>query len=92
MRNSKLGNEYGLSRTNWPGVSAATAGCMLAALACVFLCSPAARADIQDAKDEPNLEKRSDLALDNMRQALEAARAAAKHDDEIADPDGILGV
>ena len=34
------------------------------------------RADLQEAKAEPNLEKRSKLALDNAEQALTEARAA----------------
>ena len=34
------------------------------------------RADLQQAKAEPNLEKRSKLALDNAAQALKAAREA----------------
>jgi len=82
MRNSRLGNGYGSSRTNWPSVNALTAGFLFVMVAGVFLCSQAANADIQTAKDEPNLEKRSDRALDNMRQALEAAREAAKNNDE----------
>jgi hypothetical protein len=41
-----------------------------------------ARADLQQAKAEPNLEKRSKLALDNAQRALTQAREAyAKGDD-----------
>ena len=41
------------------------------------------RADLQQAKDEPNLEKRAMLALDNATQALTQAREAyAKGDNE----------
>ena len=36
----------------------------------------ALRADLRQAKAEPNLEKRSKLALDNAAQALKAAREA----------------
>ena len=36
----------------------------------------ALRADLDQAKAEPNLEKRSKLALDNAEQALKAAREA----------------
>ena len=36
----------------------------------------ASRADLDQAKAEPNLEKRSKLALDNAEQALKAAREA----------------
>ncbi len=36
----------------------------------------ALRADLRQAKEEPNLEKRSKLALDNAEQALKAAREA----------------
>jgi hypothetical protein len=51
-------------------------------LAAVCLWSSPANAAIPDVKDEPNLEKRSDRALENMRQALEAAREAARNNDE----------
>ncbi len=51
-------------------------------LAAVILFRGTAGADLQSVKDEPNLEKRSDRALENMRQALESARDAAKRNDE----------
>ena len=35
-----------------------------------------ARADLEQAKTEPNLEKRSKLALDNAQEALQEAREA----------------
>jgi hypothetical protein len=38
-------------------------------------------ADISGAKAEPNLEKRSDLALENANQAIDDARAAYKAGD-----------
>lgn len=41
-----------------------------------LLLAGGARADLQQAKAEPNLEKRSKLALDNAEQALTEARAA----------------
>jgi hypothetical protein len=50
--------------------------------AAVLLMAAAVRADLQPAKDEPNLEKRSKLALDNAREVLKSAREAyAKGDD-----------
>jgi len=41
-----------------------------------LLFAAGARADLTAAKNEPNLEKRAGLALDNARDALKAARAA----------------
>jgi hypothetical protein len=40
------------------------------------------RADLQQVKAEPNLEKRSKLALDNAEGALTAARAAYEKGDD----------
>jgi hypothetical protein len=51
-------------------------------LAGLILFSGTAGADLQSVKDEPNLEKRSDRALENMKLALESAREAAKKNDE----------
>jgi hypothetical protein len=45
-------------------------------LGMVLLLAGALRASLQDAKAEPNLEKRSKLALENAEQALTEARAA----------------
>jgi hypothetical protein len=48
----------------------------------VLLLAGVVRADLGPAKAEPNLEKRSKLALDNAEQALKAARQEyAKGDD-----------
>ncbi len=41
-----------------------------------------ARADLKTAMKEPNLEKRSDLALSNADAALKAARKAYEKDDD----------
>jgi hypothetical protein len=45
-------------------------------LGVVMLLAGALRASLQEAKAEPNLEKRAKLALDNAEQALTEARAA----------------
>jgi hypothetical protein len=45
-------------------------------LALSLCCAPPARADLKAALAEPDLEKRSGLALDNASQALKAAREA----------------
>ena len=45
-------------------------------LGVIVLLAGTLRASLQDAKGEPNLEKRSKLALDNAEQALTEARAA----------------
>jgi hypothetical protein len=45
-------------------------------LGVVMLLAGTLRASLQEAKAEPNLEKRSKLALDNAEQALTDARAA----------------
>ena len=45
-------------------------------LGMVLLLAGTLRASLQEAKAEPNLEKRSKLALDNAEQALTEARAA----------------
>jgi hypothetical protein len=51
-------------------------------LGVILLLAGTLRASLQEAKAEPNLEKRSKLALDNAEQALTEARAAyAKGDD-----------
>ena len=50
--------------------TASAIGCLLLALA------PALRADLSQAKAEPNLEKRSKLALENAEAALKDARSA----------------
>src|SRR5450755_4429849 len=76
MRNSRPGSGSGLLRTSWLSASG------LRVLAALLLSCGSAQADLQAAKDEPNLEKRSDRALDNMKQALEAAREAAKKNDD----------
>jgi len=49
---------------------------VLVSLGLVLLSAGGLRADLQAAKAEPNLEKRSKLALDNALQALQDARAA----------------
>lgn len=51
-------------------------------LGMILLAAGGLRADLQQAKAEPNLEKRSKLALDNAEQALKDAREAyAKGED-----------
>ena len=45
-------------------------------LGVILLLAGTLRASLQEAKAEPNLEKRSKLALDNAEQALTEARAA----------------
>ena len=50
--------------------------CWPAALAFLLLSGSALRADLKRALAEPNLEKRSGLALENAAAALKAARAA----------------
>jgi hypothetical protein len=45
-------------------------------LGVILLLAGTLRASLQEAKAEPNLEKRSKLALDNAQQALTEARAA----------------
>jgi hypothetical protein len=47
-----------------------------AALAVALVLAGSSRADLKQALGEPNLEKRSQLALDNARTAYKAARAA----------------
>ena len=48
----------------------------LAAMAAIVLAAAPLRADLKQAMAEPNLEKRSKLALDNAYAALKEARAA----------------
>jgi hypothetical protein len=48
----------------------------LGAAAIILALAGVLRADLQQAKEEPNLEKRSKLLLDNAEQALKAAREA----------------
>ena len=50
-------------------------------LGVIVLLAGTLRASLQDAKGEPNLEKRSKLALDNAEQALTEARAAYSRGD-----------
>jgi len=45
-------------------------------LGVILLLAGTLRASLEEAKAEPNLEKRSKLALDNARQALTEARSA----------------
>jgi hypothetical protein len=47
-----------------------------ALMACLLLAAGALQADLKQAKAEPNLEKRSKLALDNAAAALKDAREA----------------
>jgi hypothetical protein len=51
------------------------------ALALSLCFTPAARADLKAALAEPDLEKRSGLALDNASDALKAARKAYEEND-----------
>jgi len=51
------------------------------ALALALCCAEAARAELKAAMAEPDLEKRSGLALDNAAEALKAARAAYDEND-----------
>jgi hypothetical protein len=48
----------------------------IAILAAATLCAGLLRADLKTAKAQPNLEKRSQLAMDNAAAALKEARAA----------------
>lgn len=57
---------------------------MAFALALGAVCVRAAGADLEAARAEPNLEKRSKLALDNAQAALKAARAAYDKGDDAA--------
>ncbi|HLY18899.1 MAG TPA: hypothetical protein VKR61_16830 [Bryobacteraceae bacterium] len=50
-------------------------------LLCILLAAAPLRADLAQAKAEPNLEKRSSLALDNAAQALAQAREAYARSD-----------
>jgi hypothetical protein len=57
---------------------------MAITLALSAVCLRAAGADLEAARAEPNLEKRSRLALDNAQAALKAARAAYDKSDDAA--------
>lgn len=57
---------------------------MAIALALGVVCVRAASADLEAARAEANLEKRSKLALDNAQAALKAARAAYNKGDNAA--------
>jgi len=54
---------------------------LAAALALSLCCAAPARADLKAAMAEPDLEKRSGLALDNASDALKTARQAYDRDD-----------
>src|SRR5262245_48770928 len=54
---------------------------LAAAAASLLICSQGAQADLTRANAEPNLEKRSQLALDNASAAYKAARAAYEKGD-----------
>jgi hypothetical protein len=53
----------------------------VAALAATLVWAGSSRADLKQALAEPNLEKRSQLALENARTAYKAARAAYEKGD-----------
>jgi hypothetical protein len=52
------------------------------AVALALCCGASARADLKAALAEPDLEKRSGLALDNASEALKTARQAYDKDDK----------
>ena len=56
-------------------------GVLAAALALVLVAAGVVRADLKRAMAEPNLERRSGLALDNAAAALKAAREAYDKND-----------
>jgi hypothetical protein len=65
-------------RARWPDFPL---GAGALALALSLGCAVPARADLKAALAEPDLEKRSELALDNASDALKAARKAYDKDD-----------
>jgi hypothetical protein len=54
----------------------------VAAMAMVLLSAAVLHADLQQARAEPNLERRAKLALDNAEETLRAAREAYRKDDD----------
>jgi len=54
---------------------------MFFALLAMLLVTPLLRADLADVKNEPNLEKRSEKALENANNAVDEARKAYKSAD-----------
>jgi hypothetical protein len=54
---------------------------MVFVLLALLLATPVLRADLAEVKNEPNLEKRSEKALENANTALDEARKAYKASD-----------